>query len=195
MLSNACLLLGEPNTDPPKRTRPVLRRPDPPENEFTRLLRNADQVYDAVHFRAEVRSEDAGQDLDTVLLIDYGKPNPAGEPWLDAVPGPILQPQTIADGWRSISIDWLPKEALTGAGCHTVTMLVTHEITRATADGYFCPRDLDDYDTQTWLVVLCENDASACDFSGCLVDEAQPDPGMTAGVYCDTPSSSQKGAP
>lgn len=191
MLSQACLLVGEPNTDPPKRTPPVLRRPDPPDNEFIRLVRNANQKYDSVVFRAEVSSEDVADELNTSLLIDYGKTNPSGDPWLNVQGGGILPPTTLASGWRDITIAWTPNENLTGAGCHTITMLVTHQL--AGTNGFFCPKDPDDYDTQSWMVVLCENDPDNCDFSGCLVDGAQSTSDTTVGFYCDSPPLAQTG--
>ena len=128
-------------------------------------------------FKAQVVSEDAGQPLLEVLLIDYGIETLPGQPWREAQPGPKLPPKSLADGPRSVRHTWNAQVAL---GCHTVTMLVTHEVRGGGLD-FFCPLSADDFDTLTWVVSLCDEVKGECDFSGCPVHKEG-----ALKSYCDT---------
>ena len=130
-------------------------------------------------FTATVVSEDAGSDLLTSLLIDYGVAAGNGAPWQASVVGPLVEAKTVLDGPRDIQITWSPGQI--APGCHTVTMLVTHQRKNAGTD-FLCPSDANDFDTLTWVVSLCEevgNDI-VCNFDDCAVK------GEQEYTYCET---------
>jgi hypothetical protein len=186
MTSTACLVTSTPDFTPPKRTRPFLvtatADPDP---------RNV-QILDAppgtlglpFAFSADVVSDDQGQRVFVALYIDYGRPNSAGQPFADMIPSfPPLEPGTMADvkARRIIAKGKLAHPL--GFGCHTATLIVTHQID--TVSG--CPACLNDSSQISWPLYRCDSsDACKPDFSEC---ETWP-PGCpaiadpSAGVEC-----------
>ena len=178
MLSSACLVLDSPDFSPPPRSAPRLTAVLP----VTELIKAQPTRagFSLPDFSATVISEDAGQRLFSALLIDYGKESIGGAPWLAEQVGPRLDAKTAADGPRDVRINWKPGNQL-NTGCHTVTLLVTHE-TKGGGVDHLCPTDANDFDTLTWVVSLCDDDNGAveCSFDGCAVD------GEENFKYCET---------
>lgn len=181
--ASGCLITDVPENEDITRTRPQLLNPNPRTTEFL-LIVAANNVSTPQTFAAEVLSEDGGDDLEAAFLIDYGVET-SGNPWREDEYLPTIEAGTLAMGprpftktWRvqPSTIDTKPEDPTT-AGCHTVTLLVTHAI-RNTPDAQLCPADLNDYDTLTWFVSVC-NAAASCTFDDC----------PTAGAdfrYCDS---------
>lgn len=183
MTCSSCLLLGEPDTTPPTRTRPELRAlgPAPTEVYISVATGNAHAPID---FTAEVRSEDAGDELETILLIDYGQSNALGTPWLDESPVSLNPsgPATLSDGWRFLKGVWLPQQINVGdPECHTVTMVVSHQF-EETLERAYCPADPEDVARITWFVHLCQDPTGET----CPVTECAKGPD-TDNPYCDSP--------
>jgi len=154
-------------------------------SDFTRTselieFHPVDNVYTQQDFRASVESEDNGVDLQTVLLFDYGieiSANSQGQgPWLAAVPGSPVDATTLAAGPREISIPFTPNDLVHAVGCHTVTMLVTHQF-KQEQGAFYCPAQVDDVATLTWFVSLCENGTNECPTDNCPVKAGE-------GSYC-----------
>jgi len=158
------LVTESPDFSPTGRTAPQLV-PTLPTTEFIRAI-DLKHNFTLPKFEAKVLSEDGDDDLTTVLLIDYGKAGADESPWIYAQPGAPMAPKTLADGPRDIGIPWKPS-AYIPLGCHTVTMLVTHE-TKKEPPEYWCPADDNDFATLTWFVTLCE-DIDSCVYSDCAI--------------------------
>ncbi len=162
--SSACIVTGSPDFSPPEKTRPQLIAVTP----TTEFIRPAfvDGAFQPTTLQAELLSEDGGDNLQPVLLIDYGFDGPGDVPWRHAAPVDVIAPGTLSEGPRPLSISWTPPSFIQ-PGCHTLTLLVTHEA-RGSNPGFWCPADPDDYATLTWFVALCE-ELSTCDYSDCFI--------------------------
>ncbi len=164
--ASACLVTGSPDFSPAERTRPQLIAVTP----TTEMLRPGYEngQFLPVPIAAEVLSEDAGDDLEAVLLVDYGyMASENSPPWREAVPVDVTAPGTLSEGPRPVTGTWTPRKNVVEAGCHTLTLLVTHQKSGQNP-GFWCPADPDDYDTLTWFVALCE-DLATCNYGGCHI--------------------------
>lgn len=182
--SSACLVTGSPDFSPPERTRPQLIAVTPP----TEFIRPAfvDGAFQPETLEAAVLSEDAGDDLEAVLLVDYGYLAPGDIPWRDTAPVDTIAPGTLSDGPRPVSVSWTPRSFIE-PGCHTLTLLVTHQ-KRGTNPGFWCPADADDYASLTWFVALCE-DVGTCEYDDCFIAG-----GEDTYVYCEGGEQADAGA-
>ena len=191
MAFTGCLVTSTPDFTPPKRTRPFLvpASADPD----TRTV----QIFDAPQgaaglpfsFSADVVSDDQGQQVLVALYIDYGKPNPADQPFADPITSfAPVKPGTMADTTvrRAVAKGKLAHPLK--PGCHTATLVVTHQLDNAT----LCPACLNDSTQITWPLYRCDSlespDACNPDFSLCetpLVGcptVADPDSGIECGA-------------
>lgn len=169
----ACLVVESPDFRGAERGAPRLTSVLP----MTELIKVLPASNALPSFTATVISEDAGSDLLTSLLIDYGVEAANGAPWQSTEVGPTLEAKSVSDGPRDIQITWTPQ---VGKGCHTVTMLVTHQ-RKDGGNDFLCPVSADDFDTLTWVVSLCEevNGDVVCSFDDCAVKSEQ------SYKYCD----------
>ncbi|MBW2523557.1 MAG: hypothetical protein JRI23_05255 [Deltaproteobacteria bacterium] len=175
LASTSCLVTSSPDFTPPERTRPEIVTndefgPNPAQGELVVFYPTAGE-YSPVEFAAWVQSEDADQNVLTVLLIDYGDESGVQNgPWRSYVPGKPLPAGTFSQGPRGpVTINWRP-EKLETPGCHTVTLLVTHEFWLDPTEGYWCPKDGQDASTLTWFVAVCETaNPDECDYTNCPV--------------------------
>jgi hypothetical protein len=163
--SSACIVTGSPDFSPPEKTRPQLIAVTP-TTEFIRSVMETG-VYQPTTLEAELLSEDGGDDLRPSLLIDYGFAGPGGNPWRVAAPVSVVPPGTLSEGPRPLSVSWTPQPGVVGFGCHTVTLMITHQV-RDQNPGFWCPAEPNDYATLTWFVALCE-ELSTCDYSDCFI--------------------------
>jgi hypothetical protein len=158
MLSG-CLVDDPPPFTPPQKT--------PPRLDYSRALPGLDQVTsklsgDTIPFSIPVTSEDAGDPLWGVLLLDYagdGTPIDFASGW----PGPA---STLNDKERVVSVSWIvrPLMAIT-AGCHLLTLRVTHS-SNLVKDQLVLVKDKDDLAEAYWFVnvnVTPENANSLAD--------------------------------
>lgn len=179
----SCLVTSSPDFTPPEQTRPEIVTndqfpPTPALGEFTLFYPTAGE-YSPVEFSAWVQSEDADQDVLAVLLIDYGDASDVSNgPWRAYVPGEPLAAGSMAQGPRGpVTISWRPGKLET-PGCHTVTLLVTHEF-RLDSDAYWCPQRAEDASTLTWFAAVCETASpEECDYTNCPVQ------GQGTSTYC-----------
>jgi hypothetical protein len=177
--ATSCLITDTPSFEPPKRTRPQLLESTTPTSQVVKLVKGETGTIDPspALFSADVISEDAGQNLQPVLLIDYGQGDGGdlSPPWKSFEVGNIVPAGTLQDGRREVgSIPW-SQVGQREPGCHTVTMLITHEPKQKLPD-FWCPKDADDFDTLTWFAVICTKDAmdeDDCDMSNCPLNDAQ----------------------
>ncbi len=132
--------------------------------------------YQPATLQAQVRSEDACEDVELALLVDYGFLGPGGDPWRDSRLVDSVPAATMADGPRTIEVAWTPRMQHIDDGCHTVTLLATHEMRRSNP-GWYCPADPDAAATITWFVALCQEFA-ACTPGDCLTE-------LVSAVYCE----------
>ncbi len=125
-------------------------------------------------FSVYLQSEDAGKDVKAVLLVDYGHMSKGGSPYSAGFPAKTLPAGSWVDGPREVTAEWNPLGVQ--PGCHTVTLIVTHEFKETPAD-YWCPVDPDDFDMITWFVAVCDEEGGYCD--------CEPDQDEHA--YCEWP--------
>lgn len=175
-----CLVIESWDFSPRKQTRPEIVTndpfaPTPALGEFTELTKTT-QGYPPALFQAWIESEDADQDVETVLLIDYGDESGVSNgPYRGFVPGEPLQAGALSDGPRGpVTISWRPQSQ--DEGCHTVTLLVTHRFQQKT-DSYYCPSVPQDASAVTWSVVLCDE-------SGVCLYDTCPVRGEHTSTYC-----------
>jgi hypothetical protein len=117
MLSG-CLVDDPPPYVPPSKT--------PPRLDYSAALPGLDQVIvaksdEVIDFRMPVTSEDAGDDLSAILLLNY---RGDGTNWDPIYPGG-LRASTLDDKTRVIKMPWRVRSSLE-AGCYRITLRVTH---------------------------------------------------------------------
>ncbi len=155
MPAASCLVTSAPQFEPPAQTAPFLVKSTADPDPRTILVWD-DPLKDRQAFSAQLVSEDAGEDVQVVLFVDYGKPNEASG-W------PYQYSETHNDAVSASTLDdpepRIAKATLFNltAGCHTVTMMVSH----AFDSGLGCPLKLSDSDQITWTIVRCDG-GSAC---------------------------------
>jgi hypothetical protein len=158
MLAASCLVTSTPDFKDRAQTAPNLKAstavPDPREM----LILGATKT--SLQFWVELESEDAKQNVEVQLLIDYGVPNELGQPYQDAAPGEEVLASSLDDTTsRPAKATILIKNRIP-EGCHTVTMMVTHAFQSGILSG--CPADLSDSDQITWTVYRCGDQAPEC---------------------------------
>jgi hypothetical protein len=117
MLSG-CLVDDPPPYVPPRQT--------PPRLDYSSALPGLDQVIvsksnEVIDFRMPVTSEDAGDDLSAVLLLDYRGDGTGFDPLYFL----SLRASTLDDTKRVFKMPWTVRSPL-AAGCHRITLRVTH---------------------------------------------------------------------
>jgi hypothetical protein len=177
-----CLVLGDPQIDEPVRSQPQLIEVSPSTNEMFRHGPDETGTFDFVRFNAQLRSEDAGQPVIVVLLINYGQAaNDGVQPW-QARGGVTLEQPSTADVLRPISLAWKPAQIDPGTvDCRRVTMVASHSFFGKSPYEY-CPTEENDVATLNWFVGLCGT-ANECSFDKC----AEP-----ANTECPAPGEVQQ---
>jgi hypothetical protein len=168
-----------------QRSRPFLlgESASPHLGDMTVFQRNpATSQYTPIEFSADMVSDDAGQPVQSVLLIDYGDDNAVSNgPYRSFVPGEPLDPACMLDGPRHVSIPWRPL-AQEPIGCHTVTLMVTHQFELKNS-AFYCPADPNDASTLTWFALVC-GDASTTTLEECYAANPCPIAEPNNAVYC-----------
>ncbi len=175
--ATSCLVTSEPDFSPRERTRPEiittgLKSPSPNPAELVRFWKESTSEFDPKQFTVWVISEDVGEDLRSVLLIDYGyEGGVSNGPYRAYEPGPSIPAASASDGPRRVEIGWEPGSH--DDGCHTITLLVTHRFTN-THGTYWCPADPGDAATLTWVASVCKDSSVGedCPQDGCPYDES-----------------------
>src|SRR5262245_25107339 len=174
-----CLVTDVPDFEPPTSRPPVLDLPDPSPTVFRRIYSQNQQTV-RVDFKARVVSAD-GMALSSVLIIDYGVPGIDLAPWPSPpAPGEGIGTDDLADGQEELTLSWFADPNAVGLGCHTVTMLVTHEFAQSNPPGYFCPKDRCDFASMTWHTTLCDPNDISCIYDDCPIEGEE---GVTF-TYC-----------
>lgn len=148
-----CLVASTPEFEKPQQTRPFLlaASADPDIREFVIITDEKANIRN--EFSALVMSEDVGEPVKVALYIDYGEPNVEGRPFHKALTlFPDLPAGKLSDGGRRIRAHLFPEQENVEPGCHTVTMIVSHEF-----DYSGCPKSLDDSSQLTWTVLRCSS--------------------------------------
>jgi hypothetical protein len=193
MASTGCLVTSTPEFMPPERTRPFLvtatADPDPRGVLLVNTLEQRKDSQVSFVFSADVVSEDQGAKVKGHLYIDYGK-RVGDNIYADLITEfPELPPSTMADTTkRNIRGKWNIDSNAPATGCHTVTLIVSHEFDAETS----CPVCRNDSSQLTWPVFACPPNtaASECvpDFTECekwgqgCGAVANPDAGVECGA-------------
>lgn len=165
LFAPACVVTGAPSYEPPTRRPPRLTEVTPTDEFITITNSNL-----TVQFQADLQSFDAGDDIQAVLLRNYGIPRDNQTFFRLEDVLPTVSPSNDADERRRLTMvyDALP---LTGALLHTcwrLTMVVSHELytTEFERALQHCPVDADDVDRLTWYVMQCDV-VENCDLADC----------------------------
>jgi hypothetical protein len=176
MVSTSCLVTSTPDFTPPKRTRPFLVPSSAdPDARGVLLIDTVEHPKNqtSIDFSADVVSEDQGDIVEGVLYIDYGKVG-GDKPYAEAIQIRDLPPSTLADTTkRNVRVTWNVKNSALTPGCHTVTLLVSHNLDRVTS----CPVCRNDSSQITWQIYSCDlAPAASCvaDFSACTTQNWGP---------------------
>lgn len=176
IMPSACLVTSVPEFDEPAQTPPFLvaAAADPDIREFVFVL-DGEQRID---FRAAVLSEDRGEPVQIALYIDYGQENAAGNPFKRSIAEfPEILPGTLSQGARPVHAEWFLDSDDVSHGCHTITMMVTHEF-----DFRNCPRSLADSSHLVWNILRCASKES------CAIDPAKECPNSAGPSLIACPS-------
>ena len=183
MVSSSCLVTSSPDFTPPTRTRPFLIPSSvDPDARGVILVDTVEhpKSLTSIQFSADIVSEDQGASVLGVLYIDYGE-GTKDIPFREVIQIADVRPSTLTDPTtRSIKAKWNLAASTIDAGCHTVTLLVTHDLDRVTS----CPRCRNDSSQITWQVFHCGGASAAtcvANFSECQ----KPGPGCDAAVDPD----------
>jgi hypothetical protein len=155
--SSACLVTSPPEYELPPQTAPFLVA----SAAFPSLWKPIaiDESTQFVTFGGDVISEDNGEDVHIALYIDYGTRNAAGLPYRNRVfPFPPIKAGRITDGQRPFEVQWFLDSVPVLKGCHTVTMVASHEFDASNV----CPVELDDMSLIEWQLVNCDSDDQTC---------------------------------
>ena len=174
MLSGSCLITTDPEPTPePAQTPPVLvaDQADPDPRGILQISKSTGDPK----FVAFVQSEDAGEDLQVFLLLDYGIDRENGADGVGGAPGTGKPFARAASHTAIPASTWLKQDdplttvveedepnlrrvdaPLTleldmSPGCHRLTLMVAHSFSGD--DG--CPPP-GDYDAITWTVYKCD---------------------------------------
>jgi hypothetical protein len=158
-MPSACLVDDPPAYVAPKQT--------PPRLDYRSAEPRLDEVYvarvsDNLTFRMPVVSEDAGDTLFGIMLLDYAS-------GIDAGIGRVrLPPSTLDDTTRVFQIDWQVSK-LVAPGCHRFTLRATHELN---LDVLNIPKLFDPTDSAEayWWVNVVDPDPDNATDSNMLVD-------------------------
>jgi hypothetical protein len=170
-MTTGCLITDPPQFKPAKHTRPFLANPDPDPGKVlavdSQLIENTQSV---LKFSADVFSQDdpadpsAPSDFENVyayLYIDYGYTGGPGDdlqPFRYYFGKRPLDPGTIDQTNRRVSIEWHPNVQRVDPGCHNAVLVVSHVF-----DDIPCPACSDDVATITWPLLRCDSTLHTCD--------------------------------
>jgi len=163
MMSTGCLVTSVPDYSDPKQTPPFLVAAAASPNvwEPLEIFKDPNNLeYPSQPFQLAVRSEDAGKKVQFKRFIDYGSGSSPEQPYFTDESAGELPPGHLADGDRTFTKNWTPRNIPTG--CHTLTLIASHAFDSSTD----CPVDLADSSQLTWQILLCPEAQSctrACD--------------------------------
>lgn len=171
-VTSACLVTSVDSFPDPPSTPPFLSgaRATPDLNQIV-LVPNP-QTADPITFSAYVRSEDAGAELQALLVADW--------PSLSGTIDYTTLSAGSFDQERKIEFTWNPRSPTVGSpispGCHAFTLIVSH---RFNFTPNTVPARFDDADSLVWWVFIGDPssdapvDLTSFDLSACP-SPAQP---------------------
>ncbi len=118
LLASSCIVADPPEYQSPARTRPAL---DVYKATPTTSLVLVVNTNDLVKISVPLRSEDAGEQLTGVFLVDY---NAGSSGLLQNVQK--IAASTYANDQRAVTLDWTVP-SLPVHGCHLLSLIVAHE--------------------------------------------------------------------
>jgi len=169
-MTTGCLITDPPQFKPAKHTRPFLANPDPLPGVIKVDSTLFDTTQSVIRFSADVFSQDDPVDPSTpsdftavsaVLYIDYGFTGGPGDdlqPYRFAFNKPRpLDPGTIDQTKRRVTLEWHPNVQRVDPGCHNATLTVSHVF-----DDVPCPACSDDSASITWQILRCSSSDGTC---------------------------------
>ncbi|MEO8980149.1 MAG: hypothetical protein ABI548_11275 [Polyangiaceae bacterium] len=132
LLASSCIVAGPPENRNPAQTRPTL--------DVYQATPSASRVLvvhtnDLVKISVPLRSEDAGEALRGVFLVDYN----AGSLGLLQNSQDIAA-STYADDGRQVTLDWTVP-SLPPPGCHLLSLIVAHDSSFGSNPNYVLKQD------------------------------------------------------
>ncbi|MEP7051256.1 MAG: hypothetical protein ABJB12_12930 [Pseudomonadota bacterium] len=116
LFASSCIVADPPEYESPVRTSPLLDvyAASPPTSRLIQANKN-----DLIKFSVPLRSEDAGEGLRGVFLVDYNTPSELLQNTQE------LAASTYSDNnLRTVTLDWTVPTLK--SGCHLMTLIVAH---------------------------------------------------------------------
>lgn len=169
LLGAGCMVTGSPDFAEPKTTAPFLTA----QNPVTWAVKVVNGVgspaqfaLDRVSFR--VLSEDLNRKLLAALVLDYrGFVKPTDDKPMDFPPVKEIDPGHLdpndMSSQRIVDMDYLLPTG-TKAGCHSLTVIVTHDFEATTIN----PSSDTDYATLTWWLAVQDPLGKPLDLASCV---------------------------
>jgi|HubBroStandDraft_6_1064221.scaffolds.fasta_scaffold274952_2 hypothetical protein len=147
----------------PQPTQPFLASAVPDPRQVLVVDTQALESSDApIVFSATVTSFDQ-QPIESRLYIDYGSfsHGPAGPPFVASLPGSTLGAGPPGATSGTITAEWFPNMVQVDPGCHTATLMVSHQFDDGPG-GLGCPTCDSDSSAITWQVLRCDSAVGNC---------------------------------
>jgi hypothetical protein len=167
MSTTGCLMTSTPQFTPPQHTAPFLvEATASPDTRAVVVIDSASSqgANPMLTFSANVISQDdptgTFSQVESELLLDCGISRFMGQAPFFGTPlgGSNLNPGTIDQTTdRRVSANWFVGDPDVAPGCHTVTLVASHQFPRP----WQCPCP-GDYSMITWQVLRCDSSAGTC---------------------------------
>jgi hypothetical protein len=164
--SVGCLVTADPEFTGLEQTRPLLIESGlSPTRSITEYVPEA-SVWPPINFTALLLSEDAGEDVQVILALNYGTTSTAEGPAEQYPDNEDLTASTLTAGPRAVTLSWTPDDKKITRSCNTLTMYATHA-TLNTTNKRKCPKSENDVSYLSWFVVLCSDGLGNCNYDDC----------------------------
>ena len=161
LFAGSCIVADPPEYRAPGQTRPVLNMYSAAPTATQALVVDASEgLNPVINFSVQVRSEDAGEDMQAILFLDYQLPDE------DSVGTARVPPSTYDNVGRFIKFSWQVKK---WRGCHFMTLVVAHSSTfLQDYSTHLDPRVADDDAAlATWTVFVQDEKTGEITLSSC----------------------------
>jgi hypothetical protein len=177
LTTTGCLVTDSPEFPEPKRTPPFLTNFDPSPAEIQTIpvrpgTNPNDRNYLPAYVSFDVVSDDLGDDLEALVLLDFQGPDrPPARELCPSIPS--IPPATLQSTGRNVRCDFTLTVA---AGCYTVTAVVSHDFRRLSTQ----PVTEGDVFRTTWIYQVGVDLTDPDPYAKCIPEEKPTDGGTDA---------------
>jgi hypothetical protein len=185
LAGQSCLISATPELNPPVRTTPQIKSVLPPTYQIQQLpsLGASGQYTTTIEF--SFVSEDLGQDVYAIVYFDFAGYTPIAnlKPYHQVDLLPAGHSNVVRHSSKTFDF---PSD--TTSGCHSVTLVLTHQVDFVADNQHFKPVDTSDTDQRTWWYELGTGPVGQVELSTCAAalapntDGGAPDGGGDGGT-------------